>query len=122
MVENVFLLKTGMSKEEVSAIMKTPPYDLKIMDQSGESIFIYKYRLRDRKTVPFLLTPTNGVKARGKYVDLFITFGPDNKATKIESCSECGKTMLTQQRININSLLTFISITLPSILLFLNLK
>lgn len=122
MVENVFQLKIGMSKEEVSAVMKTPPYDLKASDISGESIYIYKYRLRDRRTIPLFVNPTNGSKARGKYVDLFLSFGADNMLSKIESCSDCDKVKAERKIINFNAIITFVSITLPSIFLFLNLK
>lgn len=118
-VEQVLSLKPGMTKEEVSAVLGIPPYDLKSVNEKGETVLIYKYRVTDRKTVPFLMKSSNGVKARGKWVDLFITYGPDGKATSIESCSECEETKPVEKKIDINALLTVITVTIPAILVYL---
>src|SRR5882672_515052 len=60
-VEKVFTLQPGMTKEDVSKILDIPPYDLKSLDDSsGQIVLIYKYRVTDRKTLPFLVKPKNG--------------------------------------------------------------
>jgi hypothetical protein len=120
-VENVMKLQLGMTQEEVSSTLKIPPYDLKTIDSSGY-IMIYKYRTTDRNTVPLFMGPTNGVKARGRWVDLFITYSPEGIVTSINSCSECSETEVKEKRIDINALITLVTLTLPALLVFLKLN
>ncbi|MBX9851885.1 MAG: hypothetical protein K2X86_09015 [Cytophagaceae bacterium] len=116
-VENVLKLQLGMSQDEVSALLKIPPHDLKSKDTSGY-VLIYKYRLTERNTIPLFMGPNNGVKARGKWVDLFVTFSPEGKVTAINSCSECGDTEIRERRIDTK---VFVTLTLPYVLVFLKL-
>lgn len=118
-VEQVLMLKPGMTKEEVSNVLGIPPYDLKSVNDKGETILIYKYRVIDRKTFPLLMKPANGVKTTGKWVDLFVTYGADGKAISIESCSECEETKPTEKKIDINALITLITVTIPAVLVFI---
>ena len=120
-VENIMKLELGMSQEEVTSILKIPPYDMKSKDTTGY-VLIYKYRLTDRNTIPLFMGPTNGVKARGKWVDLFISFSREGKVMAINSCSECGDTEIRERRIDFNALITIITLTLPSVLVFLKLN
>jgi len=120
-VELVLLLKPGMTQEEVKSLLGIPPYDMKSINEN-ETVLIYKYRVTDRKTIPFLMKPANGMNATGKWVDLFITFSKEGKVVKIESCSECGETKTKQSKLDLNALITFISFTLPALLLYLGLQ
>lgn len=120
-VEQVLTLQLGMTKEEVSKTLGISPYDFKSVTDTSE-ILIYKYRVTDRRTVPFLMKPTNGVSARGKYVDLFITYSKEGKASFIESCSACEKTDVKKFSIDLNKVITFITATTPAVLIYLGLS
>lgn len=117
-VEQVLSLKTGMSKEEVSAALGIPPYDLKSLGENGESVYIYKYRVTNRHTFPLFTRPANGRNTTGKYVDLFVTYSPEGKMTKMESCSTCEETREKKKKLDINALMTFISLALPALAIY----
>jgi hypothetical protein len=116
-VEKVLELKLDMTQAQVDTILGIPPYDLKNKDSSTYTL-IYKYRVADRRTFPLLVGQKNGMKWRGKYVDLFITYTNDGKVTSINSCSECDASENAEKRVDIDwgALLTLITITLPSVL------
>ena len=120
-VEQVLSLKTGMTKEEVSIALGIPPYDIKSVTDSSSQL-IYKYRTTDRRTLSIVTKKTNGVKATGKWVDLFVTYDKDGKITEIRSCSDCEETKVTEKRINYNSLIQMITLTVPAVLIYLGLK
>ncbi len=120
-IEKVLMLQTGMTKKEVSELLGIPPYDIKSITES-EEIYIYKYRVTDRKAVPFVVRENNGMKVRGKYVDLFVNYSKDGKVTKIESCTECGETKEIETKIDINKIITLITVTAPALLIYLGLQ
>jgi hypothetical protein len=119
-VEKVLTLNLGMTVEEVSGILGVPPYDIKSKTDSS-FILIYKYRVADRRTVPFIVTPTNGMKWRGKYVDLFITYSPMGRVTSINSCSDCEDSGNVEKKIDIDftSIITLITVSVPAILILI---
>lgn len=121
-IEQVLMLKPGMTRDEVTAALGIPPYDMRSMNEKGETVLIYKYRVTDRKTIPLFMKPSNGVKTTGKWVDLFVTFSWEGKLTKLESCSGCEETKLTEKKIDINTIVTFITVTIPAVLVYLGLK
>lgn len=121
-ISQVLKIQLGMSLQEVAQIMETPPYDLKSVNENGEFVYIYKYRVEETRRIPYLMKRNKGLKTLGKYVDLFVFFSKEGKVVKIESCSECEKVEAKQTKININHLLTLIATTLPIILLYLNLQ
>jgi len=120
-IEEVLQLKPGMTKEEVSQTLGIPPYDLKSVNDSA-TVYIYKYRTTDRKTVPLAMNKTNGMKAKGKWVDLFISYGLDGKAKSITSCSDCEATDIKERKIDINSIIMLLTITIPSVMVYFGLK
>ncbi len=120
-VEEVLQLKVGMTKDEVTKVLGIPPYDLKSISDK-ETIYIYKYRTTDRNTLPFLMNKTNGVKTKGKWVDLFISYDSDGKVTNVSSCSDCEVTKVTEKKVNINTIITVVAILLPSLAVYLGLK
>jgi len=121
-VESVLILQPGMTKDSISSILGIPPYDLKTVNDS-ETIIIYKYRTTDRKTIPFNMKQTNGIKAKGKWVDLFIAYGKDGRATSIRSCSDCEEIKVDEKKGDVKGIVSIISaIALPAILVFLGLK
>lgn len=116
-VENVLQLNNGMSLEKVNEILKLRPYDLRSIDSLGNKIFVYKYRLTDRRTVPLFLKDTNGKNISSKFMDLHCTFSANNTLIKLETKSSNSE--LKEQRLNINNVLTFITITAPAFLVYL---
>ena len=109
-----------MTKKEISKTLGIPPYDLKAVTDSG-TIYIYKYRTTDRKTVPLTMNKTNGMKAKGKWVDLFVSYDVSGKATSINSCSDCEVIDPKEQKININTIIMLVTITIPSVMVYLGL-
>ena len=110
-----------MTFAEVSKTLGISPYDLKSSNET-ETIYIYKYRTTDRKTFPLLMNKTNGLKAKGKWVDLFISYDSDGKVTKIISCSDCEATKISEKKIDFNSILLLITVSLPALLVYFGLK
>jgi len=102
-----------MTKDSVDKALGVKPYLLKSKEDS-ESVYLYKYRVTDRATVPLFLGATNGKSIRGKYVNLLVTCDQDNKVTKLESCgSDCDETVVETNKIDFNKVLTFFSVTVP---------
>lgn len=120
-VEQVLTLKPGMTKQEISETLNIPPYDIKMHNDSSE-VLIYKYRVTDRRHLSLFLKPTNGVAVSGKYVDLFVTYSRDGKATNIESCSGCGETKPNTFKLDFNRVMNFITVTTPALLLYIGLS
>jgi outer membrane protein assembly factor BamE (lipoprotein component of BamABCDE complex) len=120
-IEEVLLLKIGMTKDQVSDVLGIPPYDLKSYTDTA-TVYIYKYRTTDRKTLPFAMNKTNGVKSKGKWVDLFVTYNKEGKATRIESCSECEETKVSEKKFDVNAVLMIITVVVPSVLVYLGLN
>ncbi|MGZ4159087.1 MAG: hypothetical protein ACXVED_19030 [Bacteroidia bacterium] len=114
-------LKTGMTKEEISSALGTPPYDVKFVTDTTCEL-IYKYRTTDRIIPSIFLKKTNGKKAAGKWVDLFVTYNNKDIATNISSCSGCGDTKINQTKINYAALIQVLEIVAPSVLIYFGLK
>ncbi|MDZ4757915.1 MAG: outer membrane protein assembly factor BamE [Bacteroidota bacterium] len=119
MIEQVLSIKEGMTKEEVTQILGIPPYDLKLSDDST-LVLIYKYRVTDRKVLPYNTQPVNGKNIRGKYVDLFVTYSKEGKVISFRSCSNCEDTKFT--KIDLGKIGTAIMTTVPAILIYFGLK
>ena len=120
-IEEVLQLKVGMTKDEVSKTLGIPPYDLKSVTDSS-TVYIYKYRTTDRKTLPFAMNKSNGMKSKGKWVDLFITYNHEGKVTAIVSCSDCETTRVSEKKIDLNMVLLLVTVTIPAVLLYFGLK
>ena len=114
---HVMSLQLGMCKEEVEEILGIPPYDLKAFTDTT-TVFIYVYRVNDRKTLSFKTKPTNGYKKLGKYVQLMVAYSKENKAISIESCSLCPDNLVVKDKIDFEKLFVFITVTLPLILIY----
>gem|GEM_PF-2481173 len=119
-VEQVMLLKTGMSMDTVNQRLGIKPYDIDIYDSTGYRSFIYKYRTTDRKTVPFMLKETNGKKKIGKYMDLVAYYDSTDIAYRFESRSTDSK--VDQKKFNINVWVTIVTVVVPSLLVYLGIQ
>lgn len=117
-VEKTFELKLGMSKEEVSNTLNLKPYYLKSVTDT-QTVLLYKYRVTDRAVLPFLLKENNGKEIKGKYVNLMVTYNIYDKAVKIESCNKCDESSIEEKKFDVNKLATFLTVTLPVVLVFL---
>jgi len=120
-VEKVFVLKLGQTKEEVSQVLGIPPYNVVSVYDTG-TVLLYKYRVTDRATLPFLLKETNGKKVRGKYVNLIVAYDTNGRVVYYETCSECDKTIEEKNKLDIDKIVSLITVTLPALLIFLGLK
>jgi len=118
--EKVMKLKSGMSLAEVNKTLELKPYYLSSMDSAGNKIYVYKYRLTDRKTVPLFLKDTNGIPKRGDFMDLYASFTAGDTLIGLES--QFTETAVQEKRLDINNLLTLITITVPSILIIVGLQ
>ncbi len=116
----VMSLQLGMSREKVEEILGVQPYDLKAFTDTT-SVFIYVYRVNDRKTLSFKTKPTNGNKRLGKYVQLMIAYSKENKAITIESCSLCPDNLVIKDKIDFEKIFAFLTVTLPVILIYIGL-
>jgi hypothetical protein len=113
-------LQLGMCREKVEEILGVQPYDLKAFTDTT-TVFIYVYRVNDRKTLSFKTKPTNGNKRLGKYVQLMIAYSKENKAITIESCSLCPDNLVIKDKIDFEKIFAFLTVTLPIILIYIGL-
>ncbi len=119
-VEKVMMLSTGMTKDSVNKHLGIQPYDINAYDSIGNRSYVYKYRTTDRKTVPFLLKETNGRKSLGKYVDLVAYYDSTDVAYRFESRPTDSK--LDEKRLNVNTLVTIITVIVPTVLVYLGIQ
>lgn len=120
-LQKVISLQLGMSKAEVEQTLGIQPYDLKAYTDTS-NVFIYVYRVTDRKTLSFYTKFVNGKKSIGKYVQLEVTYSKKDKVTKIESCNTCPDNLVNIDKINFSGIFVFITVTLPVLLIYIGLK
>jgi hypothetical protein len=120
-VEKVFTLKLGLTKDEVAKVLETPAYNLKSMTDS-ETVLLYKYRVKDRTTLPFMLKPNNGKRIDSKFVNLVITYNKQGVSKSIMSCGDCDETIVETKRLDINKLFTLLTVTIPVVLVYFGIK
>ena len=116
-LDKVMSLKLGMSRTAVEETLGIKPYDIKSYNDTS-NVFIYVYRVTDRKTLSFNTKMVNGKEAIGKYVQLAIAYSKDNKVINIESCSLCPDNLVTTQKIDFGKIILFVTVTLPVLLLY----
>lgn len=114
-------LKMGLTPDEVTQCLGTIPYNLVLLTDT-EYVVLYKYRVTDRAIVPFFMKENNGREVRGKYVNLLVTFGKNGLVKKYQSCADCDVTTIERKQIDVNRVITFLTITLPIALVFLGIK
>lgn len=110
-------LKLGMTKAQVEETLGVQPYDLKAYNDTS-NVFIYVYRVTERRTISFNTKPENGKELLGKYVQLAVTFSKGGKVLSIESCSLCPDNLVTTSKIDFVEVLVFFTVTLPLLLLY----
>jgi hypothetical protein len=120
-VDQVFELKTKMSKQEVDRVLGIGPYSLKSKDDS-ETVYIYKYRATERRTFPLFQRKTNGMKSTGKYMDLSVVY--DTKTEHVQSMKSkpAPKDAKGKYSIDVNSVFTLLTVTAPALLVYLGLQ
>jgi len=120
-LEQVVSLKLGMPKDTVEKVLGVRPYDIKAYTDTS-NVFIYVYRVKDRRTISFYTKPVNGKESIGKYVQLEVSYSKDDKLIKIESCNLCPDNLVTQNNIDFDKVILFITVTLPVLLIYFGLK
>ena len=101
--------------------MGVKPYDLKAINDTS-IVFIYVYRVTDRRTISFYTKPVNGSESIGKYVQLDVGYSKDNKVISIASCDLCPDNLVTTSKIDFERVLLFVTVTLPLTLVYFGLK
>jgi hypothetical protein len=114
-------LHLGMSKNQVEETLGIKPYNIKAYTDTS-IVFIYVYRVTDRKTLSFNTKPVNGKETLGKYVQLAVAYSKEDKLLSIESCNLCPDNLVTTSEIDFGKIFVFITVTLPVILIFIGLK
>jgi len=117
----VISLQVGMTKAQVEEKLGIQPYDLKAYTDSS-NVFIYIYRVTDRRTLSFNTKPVNGKKAIGRYIQLFITYSKDDKVISLESCTQCPDNLVTKTKVDFEKIFLFVTVTLPVILIYFGLQ
>ena len=120
-IEKVLTLQINQTQEEVNQALGIPPYNF-IFKSDSETVLLYKFRVTDRTTVPLFLGPTNGKSKRGRYVNLMITYNKAGRVKKMESCNNCDETIIEEKKLDINKVVTLMTVTLPIVLVFLGIK
>jgi outer membrane protein assembly factor BamE (lipoprotein component of BamABCDE complex) len=120
-IDKVMSLKLGMTQFEVEELLGVKPYDLKTYTDTS-NVFIYVYRVTDRRTLSFYTKPVNGNKSIGKYVQLNVAYSKQGKVINIESCSLCPDNLVTVSKIDFAKVLLFVTVTLPVLLVYFGLK
>jgi outer membrane protein assembly factor BamE (lipoprotein component of BamABCDE complex) len=121
-IEKVLTLELGMTREQVKERLGIPPYDLRALSEAGEPVLIYIYRTTDRRTLPFLMNETNGMNTKGKFVALHVYFNNQGQVVRLESCSQCDEVKSQRARIDLNAILTFATVTIPAVMIYLGLN
>ena len=85
-LEKVLTLHLGMSKNQVEETLGIKPYNIKEYTDSS-IVFIYVYRVTDRRTLSFNTKPVNGTETIGKYVQLAVAYSKEDRMQSIESCN-----------------------------------
>jgi hypothetical protein len=120
-LDQVMTLQLGMSRAQVEEVLGLQPYDLKAITDTSH-VFIYVYRVTERKTLSFNTAPLNGKKMRGKYVQLDVGYSMDDKVISIESCSMCPDNLVTRSKIDFEKVFVFLTVTLPILLIYVGVK
>jgi hypothetical protein len=120
-LDHVMSLQLGMTKAQVEKNLEVQPYDLKAYTDTS-NVYIYVYRVTDRRTFSFNTNPLNGKEVKGKYVQLAVTYSLDGKVICIESCSLCPDNLVTTSKIDFNKVIVFVTVTLPVLLIYFGLK
>lgn len=120
-LSHVLNLKVGMTKEEVETELGIKPYDLQSRDDST-TVYIYVYRVEDRKTFSIQTRESNGQEVLGRYIQLAVTYSYDDKLVYMESCTSCPDNLEKVTKIDYMKIILFVTVTLPVILLFLGLR
>lgn len=120
-LKQVMSLQTGMSKGTVEETLGVKPYNIKAMTDTS-NVFIYVYRVTDRRTLSFNTKKLNGKEVIGKYVQLLVTYSKDDKMTGIESCIQCPDNLMNTTKVDFEKIIVFVTITLPVLLIYFGLK
>ncbi|MBK5286422.1 MAG: outer membrane protein assembly factor BamE [Bacteroidia bacterium] len=116
-LEQVMTLQVGMTKVQVEEILGVQPYNLKARTDTGD-VYIYVYRVNDRRTISFATKPVNGKELEGNYVQLAVAYSKSDKVLNIESCNLCPANLVSTSKVNIPEVLVFLTVTLPLLLLY----
>jgi hypothetical protein len=119
-LDQAFAVKPGMTLEQVNTTLGIPPYALRSKTDS-QTVYVYKYRTMERRTVPLFRKKTNGMKATGPLMDLNVTYNSKSIVTALKS-KPSPKEEKSQYTIDVNSVFTLLTVTAPAVLVYLGLQ
>jgi len=119
-------VQQGMHFDTVTSILQSEPYDFLTRDDSGNVSYLYKYRQVDIHTLPNSPKRNTGVEVEGRFRDLILTFDIDSLVTEIYTKPEDVESSVEKKDVDVlgivNTVTTFLSVTLPSILVYLSIR
>lgn len=122
LLDQAMNIQLGMTKDSVEEALGLEPYNIKARTDTSD-VYIYVYRVIDRRTISFNTKPTNGREAKGKYMQLAVAYSkPDERVISVESCTNCPDDLVKVSRINIEKVIAFVTLTLPAILVYFGLQ
>ena len=121
MLDQAMGVYPGMSKDSVEELLGVEPYNVKSRTDTSD-VYIYVYRVMDRRTLSFNTKPTNGKKAKGKHMQLAVAYSKNEKVTGVESCIDCPDDLVKVSRVSVEKVIAFATLTLPAILVYFGLQ
>ena len=120
--EDVMALEIGMPIDSVNATMKMEPNDIVSRD-SFNTVYLYKYRTKEIKTVTPGLKRNKGLRVEGIFKECLVSVDTANLVYLIETRDEQVGSIAKKEKINfaeiLNTVTTFLSVTIPAILVYI---
>ena len=121
-VQDVQRLQPGVSLDSVNAILRMPPNDLVVRD-SLQTVYLYKYRVDEVKTVSPGFKRNKGLKVEGTFKECLVTVDTTSTVQSIATRDEAVSSMVKKEKVKVTEILdtvtTFLSVTIPAILVYL---
>lgn len=123
-VDEVMLVKPGMHRSVADSILTTTPYDIVSKDTTGMVEYLYKYRTIEVRRVPKAMKRNEGLDVEGGFKDLILTCDSTDTIVDLRTSEERWPSKVKTRKIDavgiLNSVTTFVSVTLPALLVYLS--
>ncbi len=118
---DVLALNVGVPLDSVNTVLQMEPNDVVSID-SVSTVFLYKYRTEEIKTVKPGLKRNRGLKVDGVFKECLVKVDTSNIVQNIETRDEAVSTEMKKKKIRptevINTVTTFLSVTVPAVLVY----
>ncbi len=123
-IDKVEKLKLGLHIDSVSKLLDVKPYDFISLDSSRQKTVLYKYRVKEIRRIPVLMRKTKGVEVDGKWKDLIVDINSDSEVIAYRTENEQLSSVTDKKKADpnkiIQGILTTITVTLPTVLVYLS--